>query len=283
MKKKEHLILVVGEDHWPKQKGLLTLNLKALDKTGIRASSNTMQIHDSHGKWRSISGVIWRHQFDESFKHEHTLLEMILFANVACLNSAECMRQHGSRLATHAALIRSGLPVVPAEWFLGASGFGYFYKPAYPSVLKIGDWHRGYGKMRIPSHEIWLDAVDIAAVTHEHVSIELFVDYIREMRCLLVGTSISGLEREGSQWKTNVCPKSINDVEVPHEIEEMTRRAARTMGADIIGIDWLQMNDGSWVILEANLAPGLNYPWKDWRVETVKMLEQMIRLKEKET
>jgi len=273
----ELLILVVGEDRWPKQKGVLTFNFKTLDKSGVRASSNILQVHDTDGNWRTVSGVIWRHQFDESFKHEHAFLEMILLANVPCLNRAECMRQNGSRISTYATLIRSGMPVVPSEWFLGAAGYGYFYKPAYPVVLKVGDWHMGYGKMKVPCQEVWLDAVDMAAITHEHISIEPFVEYIREMRCLLVGNSISGTEREGSQWKTNICPKSIKDVEVPHDIEEMTRRAAKTIGADIIGIDWLQMQDGSWVILEANLAPGLNYPWKDWRVETVQILKEMMK------
>ena len=40
-------------------------------------------------------------------------------------------------------------------------------------------------------------------------------------------------------------------------LEEQSRRAAETLDADVVGLDFVQIGSGEWILLEANLSPGL--------------------------
>jgi D-alanine-D-alanine ligase-like ATP-grasp enzyme len=83
---------------------------------------------------------------------------------------------------------------------------------------------------------------------------------------------VSGIERHATTWKSNVSPSKIVEIEVPKNIEILTRTAAKAMGADILGVDWLELTSGKWVALEANLCPGLHFPWKDWTPAALEVL-----------
>ena len=122
------------------------------------------------------------------------------------------------------------------------------------------------------TEEEYLEAADMIGITDEQVGFEPYLQHTRELRCLLVGSILSGIERISRSWKSNVSPHTISEVDVPGELAEMTESAATAMQADVIGIDWLQLNSGDWVAIEANLCPGLKLPWRDWRADVSEMI-----------
>lgn len=46
-------------------------------------------------------------------------------------------------------------------------------------------------------------------------------------------------------------------IDAPTELADFTRRAARHLGVDVLALDALELEDGSFVVLESNKTPGL--------------------------
>jgi ribosomal protein S6--L-glutamate ligase len=271
------VILVIGEKDWPTADDVITIELRDTDLIGVRASVNGLHVHDKDGEWAGVSGVIWRGQYDVDLRKEIALLQMIRFAGVPCLNSVDSLLRYGSRIGGYGAMSECGLPVINSDVFIGSKGFSHFYKPNLPVVVKVGDWQSGYGKIRTETQEVWLDVIDIAAVMNDYVCIEPYIDYVRDVRCLLVNDRILGIERIGSRWKANVNPDEMNIVSLPSDISEATLRVARALDANIVGVDWLQSKTGEWKILEANLSPGLHSPrLYDFREEVTNRFRSYI-------
>jgi ribosomal protein S6--L-glutamate ligase len=250
-----------------------TYDLESLGtQGGLKARDGRLEFLNADHEWIRIIGVLWNPQGLGPMQNEASLLDMIMLSGVPCVNPAITMKLHSSRIASHTAMKKAGLPVIDAEWLIGQLALNYFYEPPYPSVIKVGDWHGGMGKMRIKNKGDYIDASDMACVTEDCIGFEPLLDYQNDIRCLLVGDLVSGIERHATTWKSNVSPSKIVEIEVPKNIEILTRTAAKAMGADILGVDWLELTSGKWVALEANLCPGLHFPWKDWTPAALEVL-----------
>jgi glutathione synthase/RimK-type ligase-like ATP-grasp enzyme len=130
----------------------------------------------------------------------------------------------------------------------------------------------GYGKMKCTTKENWLDAVDMASISRDYVGIENFVHYKRDIRVLIIGEYVCCIERIPSQWKANVCPLQVNKVEAPESIKKLSAEISSRLGSNILGLDWVEDTYGNWKILEANLAPGLQWEGVDLRCMANEML-----------
>lgn len=270
-------IVVLGEKTWPSEKGVVVLGFEELDSRGLRLlSSGVLEIHSPDGRWDCVDAIVWRGQFDLHFPVQHCLLSLIRASGVRCLNSAGTLFNYSDRISMHRALVDAGMPIVPSAFFFGSSGYGYFHEPTFPCVLKVGNWHMGYGKMKVLSKTSWMDAVDMAAICKEFIAVEPFVEYQRDLRVLVVGDKIQAIERKGSQWKANVCPVEMKETEIPEQLAVLSRKAASALGAEIFGLDWLQTASGEWLLLEGNLAPGLNWEGTDLRIEVIQELRKSI-------
>jgi glutathione synthase/RimK-type ligase-like ATP-grasp enzyme len=113
----------------------------------------------------------------------------------------------------------------------------------------------------------------MAAVSGEFVGVEPYIETSKDLRVLIFFEKVYGIERIGSQWKSNVCPKEMRIVDVPRELAEMSKKAAHRMGAEILGVDWIQNKKGEWLALESNLAPGLSFNHLDLRMEAIERLK----------
>lgn len=265
--------LVLGERGWPEEWGIACVAFEELDKRGLRLTPGLqLEIHDASGNWTPVDGIAWRGQFDEHFNTQHAALSLIRASGVQCVNSAQTILRATDRISLAAELRNSGLPVVPAHYFLGSSGIGYFHSPSLPCVVKIGNWHMGYGKFKASTQEVWSDAADLAFITHEVMAVEPFLNYQRDLRVLILGDTLICFERVPSQWRANVCPTEGRIVETPKELAKMSKLAASTIGADVLGVDWVQLEDGEWVLLEANIAPGLQFGGLDLRPQLIELL-----------
>jgi ribosomal protein S6--L-glutamate ligase len=255
----KNMFLVIGEADWPEEDDVVGLTLDQLTHTGIRVSPlGELQWHDLQGNWHYVHGVLWRSQFDIDVRVEHALLCMICSADTHCINSTQSIRLYGDRISLHAEMFRRGLPVLPCYYYYGINGYNYFHKPNYPCVIKMGNWHMGFGKMLVRTKESWSDATGMASTSNDFISIEPFVKYSRDLRVLIIGHDVIGIERIPAEWKANVSPKNIRITDVPDQLREVSLRISAMTGSQILGIDWIMDDDGNWVILEANMAPGLH-------------------------
>ncbi len=83
-----------------------------------------------------------------------------------------------------------------------------------------------------------------------------------DVRVIVVGDEIAGaMIREGpaiDQWKTNIHQGAIPRPYTPsREVHNLALASAKALGLEVAGIDLLHSaRTGSWVVLEANCAPG---------------------------
>ncbi len=269
--------LVIGETDWPTEKGLCCLSLADLNRRGLMlCRDGKLKFHDASGEWHEVDHVLWRAQGPRDAKLQHSALSLVAASSAECVNSASSLLQYGTRILNHGALRKGGLPVITSCPILGSNGLSYFYKAEFPSVLKVGDWHMGYGKCKVSNLEAWNDAVDMAAIADEIVSVEPFIDYRRDLRVLLVGEDLIAVERfpASHQWKANVCPSEIKRVELLPELAHMTRKAAALLGMSILGVDWIEDKKGAWHLLEVNPSPGLQMEEMDCRPLALKLLQR---------
>ncbi len=208
-----------------------------------------------------IDGVLWRVGAIRPRSAHRQALELIRLANVPCVNAAQTLLRGFDRLDMLAELREVGLPFVPFQCALG-EGSVEALTPELPCVLKLGNWHGGIGKARLDSRENWEDARDLAATSPEYATVEPFVDYGRDVRVMVVGEQMWAMSRRSSAWKVNRGISEFEIIPAPDFIGDWTRRLQTHLGAEVLGVDWIETREGNWLCLESNDVPGLT-GWPD--------------------
>jgi len=116
----------------------------------------------------------------------------------------------------------------------------------------------------------------IARVTDEAIALRTFktleqigaVLYLQEfiehegcdLRLLVVGERVLGMRRRHPHdWRTNISRGAIGEqLELTDELVEQARRAASSVEATVVGVDFLPAKDGPLYAIEVNAVPG----WK---------------------
>ena len=248
-------LLVIGES-WPAQGPTLKC-IKTPEAVNARATRSTFEVWENDLGWWPVDAVLWRCQFDADLRREVALLEMIDFTGVPCINSASTNLRFGGRISSHTVLRRGGLPVVEQELWVGR-----LVEPTPPigrhGVIKVGNYHMGFGKGLARTEAQWRDLVDVAIVANDFIAVEPHLSYVNDVRCLVVGERIVGVERVPRSWKANDNPIEVRDFTLNPELKGYIRRAVHLLQADVVGLDFLRLDTGQWILLEANLSPGLS-------------------------
>jgi len=159
-------------------------------------------------------------------------------------------------LAT-ARLAAAGLPVVPSALVQSAAdldrvreelGGGLIAKPLFGS--------NGRGLCRVDAASASLDLLDSqgAILVQRQIPHEGW-----DARILVVGDRAFAMKRVAAagEWRTNIAlggqPQAFSP---PAEWIDLARRAAKTVGAELAGVDLLPAADGSLWLLEVNAVPG---------------------------
>ncbi|MBN1429095.1 MAG: hypothetical protein JXB07_11970 [Anaerolineae bacterium] len=106
--------------------------------------------------------------------------------------------------------------------------------------------------------EQWQDIKDVSFVSEDYVTLEPYIDYVADIRCLAIGDRVWAMSRRGSGWKANTNTVEHEVIKVPGVLEEYTTKAMAHLGADILGLDFLQDQKGRYCLLESNDIPGLS-------------------------
>jgi ribosomal protein S6--L-glutamate ligase len=250
-------ILVIGERDWYADQSINFHCEKIFSKTNILFINNEFRYLTKDFDWVNIDAIIWRGQFEVEPEIQRYLLEIINVSNLPCINSPNALLNFGSNIAMYNALLRFGLPIIKKDISYGISSLD-FYAPTFPCVLKIGDYHMGYAKALARNKETWQDYVDLSVTANKLISIEQFVNYVKDIRCLSIDNEFYCIERVPSRWKANVCPTEVKISLAPQRIIDDTINFSTYIGAEILGLDWIMDVGGNWYVLEGNLSPGLD-------------------------
>jgi ribosomal protein S6--L-glutamate ligase len=194
---------------------------------------------------------------------------------VPCVNDAAVLLRGYERLSMLAELRSAGLPVIPFDVAVG-DGMARRLAREFPFVVKAGNHHAGYGKVLVKDAEQWSDVADLLFAVDDYVTVEPFIDYRRDVRCLAIGERMWSMVREGAAWKANVDTRRHQVIDPPPQVAEWTRTAMRHLGADTLALDFLEKPDGGYVLLESNDVPGLSGFPEQVRQELVDRLREKL-------
>ncbi len=217
-----------------------------------------------------VDGVLWRVGAIRPDDRQRTALEVIRLSGVPCVNSAAVLLRNFDRLGMLSSLREAGLP---APWFDAVSDTEVLERVAveYPRVLKVGGLHGGFGKAKVDDPDAWGEIRDLAFAAETYATVEPFIPHKRDVRCLLIGDAVFGMERRGRGWRANVDTIKSRMIDPPPDLERMTRGLARHLGATLLAVDALE-TDGGWVVMESNETPGLSGFPDLARVEMARLL-----------
>src|SRR5579875_3153453 len=253
------LIVVNGEHDWGEYIPGIAVARVRLQSSRWRFSDGRLMVMDGYNNLTlAVEGVLWRVGAIRPQPAHRTALELIRQAGIPCVNPARTLLRGYDRLAMLNELREAGLPTIPFSEALG-DGMLDTFQPAFPAVLKVGNYHAGLGKARIADEATWADACDLAFAADDYATIEPYIAYQRDIRCLAIGEQMWAMARRSvSSWKVNAGRAEYTLIEVPLLAGEYTTRMMERLEADILGLDFLETPDGELVCLEYNDIPGLS-------------------------
>lgn len=255
MQRRPTIVVVNGERDWQEVFPDAEVRPCRLQTAQWHAQDNVLWLLDEQGRTR-VDGVLWRVGAIRPSPLHRAVLDMIRLTGTPCVNPAATLQRGFDRLSMLAEMRRIGVPLLPQEIVLGGDMLERV-SPVWPAVLKVGNYHAGYGKARVDSVEAWADLRDVAFTANDYVTLEPFVEYVRDVRCLAVGERIWCMERRSETWKANRETSEAQLVTPPPELEGYTRAAMGHLEADILGLDFLEDRTGRYFLLETNDVPGL--------------------------
>jgi ribosomal protein S6--L-glutamate ligase len=250
------LIVVNGEQYWQEHFPGFQVHYRRLQNSKWLYYEDKLWVLDQSGMIR-VDSVLWRVGAIRPHPNHRAILELIRLAQVPCMNPPQTLLRGFDRLSMLNEMRDAGLPIIQ---FSAAVGEQILDKldPELPAVIKIGNYHAGFGKTKIADTQQWQDVKDLSFVSEDYVTIEPFIDYIADIRCLAICDQMWAMTRRSSGWKANTGAISYELIKVPALLEEYTSRAMAHLGADILGLDFLQDQQGNYFLLESNDIPGLS-------------------------
>lgn len=149
------LVVVNGEQCWQEHFPGYQAHYCRLQSSKWLYYEDKLWVSDQSGTKR-IDGVLWRVGAIRPHPNHRAVLELIRLAQVPCVNPASTLLRGFDRLSMLNEMRAAGLPVIPFSAVVGEQTLDKI-EPEIPSVIKIGNYHAGYGKARIANSEQWQD------------------------------------------------------------------------------------------------------------------------------
>jgi ribosomal protein S6--L-glutamate ligase len=250
------LLVVNGEDYWTDYFPDLNVRPCRLQDSRWHLREDGLWVLDG-ARWIRVDAVLWRLGAVRPHPSHRSALEIIRLSGVPCFNAASVLLRGYDRLAMLSELREIGLPTVPFSVALGDRVLER-EQPHFPCVIKIGNLHGGWGKARAANSEQWSDILDLSFASEDYATVEPFIDYEQDVRCLCIGEELWAMSRRSSEWKVNRGVAEPTLIKVPPLLLEYSKRLQKHLRADFVALDCLQTRDGKWYVLEYNDIPGLS-------------------------
>jgi ribosomal protein S6--L-glutamate ligase len=250
------LIVVNGEQYWQQHFPGYQVHATRLQASKWLYYEEKLWVIDGAGTTQ-VDAVLWRVGAIRPHPNHRAVLELIRMAGVPCVNSAQTLLRGFDRLSMLNEMHDAGLPVILFSALVGDQLLDKV-QPELPAVIKIGNYHAGYGKVKAVDLAQWNDIRDLSFISEDYITIEPYIDYTDDIRCLAVGDDLWAMSRRGRGWKANTDTTQYELIDVPPILGDYTMRAMAHLNADILGLDFLQTQEGEYVLLESNDIPGLS-------------------------
>lgn len=187
-------------------------------------------------------------------------LQVLEAHGIRCVNPLAVVRTCGDKLATHAALVRAGVPVPHATVaFSEASALAAVESIGYPAVLKpvVGSWGRLVARVNDrDAAEALIEHRAVLGDWQQHVYyVQSHVDKPgRDIRAFVVGDRcIGAIYRTSAHWITNTARGAqASRCEPDGPVADVALRAAQAVGGGIIAVDLAEDRGGRLFVLEVN-------------------------------
>jgi ribosomal protein S6--L-glutamate ligase len=179
------LIVVNGEQYWQEHFPGYQVQYRRLQTSRWLYHDDTLWVLDQSGMTR-VDGILWRVGAIRPHPNHRAVLELIRLAQVPCMNPAWTLLRGFDRLSMLNEMRAAGLPVIPFSATVGEQVLEKF-EPEFPTVVKIGNYHAGYGKAKIADTQQWEDLKDLSFISEDYITVEPFIDYVADIRCLAIG------------------------------------------------------------------------------------------------
>ena len=256
MPQQSTIAVVNGERYWHEFLPDFAVRYCQLQTSQWFYDGEDLIVTDAQGTTR-IDAVLWRVGALRLVPLYRAVLEMIRLSDKVCVNSPATLLRGFDRLAMRCEMRQINIPLVPQIIATGRNALE-LARANFPCVVKIGNFHAGLGKIKVDDAAIFDDVKDLSFAADDYVTIEPFIDYVRDVRCLIIENNIWALERRGATWKANTNTIDYRLIEVPEKLREYTIAAKDHLQADVLGLDFLETREGEFLLLENNDVLGLS-------------------------
>lgn len=196
---------------------------------------------------------------------EQVILRMDLLARLAnsgtlVLNSPRSIEVSVDKYLTSAKLQQAGLlsPITFACQTADEAMLA-FERLGGDCVLKPLFGSEGRGITRLTDEALALRAFKMLAQLGAILYIQQFIPHAgHDVRLFVLGEEVLGMRRHSADdWRTNISRGAKGEAFVPDSsLQDLARRAAASVGAEIAGVDFLPGSDGNLYAIEVNAVPG---------------------------
>ncbi|MEZ4849258.1 MAG: hypothetical protein R3B93_11720 [Bacteroidia bacterium] len=268
------ILIVNGENYWAD-----ILTDFEVSKVNIQDSSwliknEKLYVSDS-GKVVNPDGILWRIGAIHPSDKQTTALNIIDLAGVPCVNSANTLKIGYDRLSMLSRIKNSQLPCISFNVATNSHHLKNIEIP-YPFVVKAGNYHGGFGKALIENEHKWQDVKDLLFITSTYITIEPYINYVRDIRYIAIRDRIWAMSRKGKYWKANIETTFYEEISPDEKINSGLKQLQKEIGADILAIDILEEKNGDIHVVEYNDIPGLSGFSEELKYELADVIREKI-------
>jgi ribosomal protein S6--L-glutamate ligase len=269
------VLVVNGETYWQKFLTEFKVIQKSIENTTWILKNDRLFVADKESVVEP-DGILWRLGAITPSEIQTTALNLIELSGIPCVNSANTLKKGFDRLSMLAIMKSQGLPVIEFS-VVTKSTYLNSVKMTFPFVVKVGNYHGGYGKVLIEDEKKWQDIKDLLFISQAYITTEPYINYKRDIRYIVINNKVWAMSRKGKYWKANIDTTDFNEIEPLKEISSKLLKLQKEIKADILAIDILEEENEKLHIVEYNDIPGLSGFGDELKSELVNVLRRKLK------
>lgn len=268
------ILVVNGEKYWQDLLPEFEVEQKSIQNTSWILKNGKLYVADLNGVCEP-DGILWRVGAIKPTEIQTTALNLIELSGIPCVNSAQTLKIGFDRLSMLATIKNLQLPIIDFN-VVTKSNHLKNIKIDFPFVVKVGNYHGGFGKVLVENEKKWQDVKDLLFVTEHYITIEPYINYVRDIRYIAINDKVWAMSRKGKYWKANVETTDFKEFEPEKELSRKLTKLQSEVKADILAIDILEEENGKLHIVEYNDIPGLSGFTDELKYELADVLKRKL-------
>lgn len=164
------ILVVNGENYWQDFFPNFEVVKKQIQDTSWVLKGNDLFVADKKSVIKP-DAILWRIGAIKPSAIQTNALNLIELSKTPCVNSANTLKKGFDRLSMLSQMKMLGMPVIAFDVVTHSNMLKNIKKP-FPFVVKVGNYHGGYGKVLIENEEKWQDIQDLLFISNDYVSVE---------------------------------------------------------------------------------------------------------------